>query len=738
VQVLDPTWKTTVQVGEREVTLETGRIARQADGAVLVSSEGTALLVTVVAATSPREGTDFFPLTVEYKERFSAVGKFPGGYRKREGRTTDHEILTCRLIDRSVRPLFPDGYRCEVQIIANVLAWEEGGDPESLAILGAAAALHLSPVPFHGPVAGFRLVQNADGSLSALPNGRNREGRKMDLMLTIGPNGLVMAEGEAREVSEGTVADAIDLAARSAAPFFRALEEGRAALGIAPREFLAEERDGSLAAAVLAAAEAAEPIATAATAEPIAAAETAGPIAAAAESGGSAPSLRDAVLTPGKHEKSAAVKSVRNRIRTALAERFPNRERDIDDAVHDAEKSVLRNLALDEGRRIDGRHATDIRPISIETSVLPRVHGSALFTRGETQALVVTTLGSARDEQEVERLHGVERQRFQLYYSFPPYSVGETRPLRGPGRREIGHGNLASRALEQVLPDPKEFAYTLKVESEITESNGSSSMATVCGGCLALMDAGVPISRPVAGIAMGLISDGARTVILSDILGNEDHLGDMDFKVAGTTQGITAIQLDNKLGSLPAELLQRALAQAKEGRLHILGQMAEALAVPRPQLAPNAPRIRSLVIGTHRIRTLIGAGGKTIRELQADTGTSIDVADDGTVRIFAPDVDALRAAEKRVIELTGEPEVGRYYRGPVTGVANFGAFVRLFEGIEGMIHVSELSDQRVGSVDSVVSEGQIVTVKVLGTDRGRIQLSLKEAQGVDESDIANL
>ena len=715
MRVLEPTWKATVQVGEREVTLETGRIARQADGAVLIRSGGTVLLVTAVAASVPREGTDFFPLTVEYKERFSAAGTFPGGYRKREGRTTDHEILTCRLIDRSVRPLFPDGYRCEVQIIANVLAWEDGGDPESLAILGAATALHLSPIPFQGPVAGFRVVQEADGSLAALPNGREREGRKMDLVLTIGPHGLVMAEGEAREVSEETVAEAIALTTASARPFLRALEEGRTALGIVPREFQAEKEDEALVAAVLEAATTAD-----------------------AGVGTGTLSLRDAVLTPGKHEKSAAVKTVRDRVRAALTDRFPDRERDVDGAFHSAEKTVLRNLALDEGARIDGRTATEIRPISIETSVLPQVHGSALFTRGETQALVVTTLGSARDEQEVERLHGVERHRFQLYYSFPPYSVGETRALRGPGRREIGHGNLASRALEQVLPDPASFPYTLKVESEITESNGSSSMATVCGGCLALMDAGVPISRPVAGIAMGLISDGERTVILSDILGNEDHLGDMDFKVAGTAEGITAIQLDNKLGSLPAELLHRALAQAKEGRLFLLGQMAEALAEPRPQLAPNAPRIRSLTIGTHRIRTLIGAGGKTIRELQTDTGTSIDVADDGTVRIFAPDVESLRAAERRVVQLTGEPEVGRYYRGPVTGVANFGAFVRLFEGIEGMIHVSELSDQRVGSVESVVSEGEIVTVKVVGTDRGRIQLSLKDARGVDESDIANL
>lgn len=716
MQLVEPTWKCRVQIGEREVSLETGRIARQADGAVLIRSGETVLLVTAVAATAPRPGADFFPLTVEYKERFSAAGGFPGGYRKREGRSGDHEILTSRLVDRSVRPLFPDGYHCEVQIIATVLASEPGGDPESLAILGASAALHLSSIPFDGPVAGFRVVQKADGELAAFPGAADPSGWKMDLVLTVGAHGLVMAEGEAREVPESTVAAAIELAARSAAPFFRALEEGRAALGIVRREVVREAVDPDLAAEVVALAR--------------------GRDCEGAEAG--VVSLREAFLTPGKHEKSSAIAAVRARITSALCARFPGREAEIAALFHDVEKEELRALALREERRIDGRGPTDIRPISIEAGILPRVHGSALFTRGETQALVVTTLGSARDEQEVERLHGVERQRFQLYYSFPPYSVGETRPLRGPGRREIGHGNLALRALAQVLPPVDGFPYTIKVESEITESNGSSSMATVCGGCLALMDAGVPIVRPVAGIAMGLISDGADAVILSDILGNEDHLGDMDFKVAGTTKGITAIQLDNKLGSLPAELLTQALEQARAGRLFILAQMAEVLAAPRPQIAPHAPRILALRIGTHRIRTLIGAGGKTIRELQADTGTSIDVADDGTVRIFAPDVTALRAAERRVIQLTGEPEVGKCYRGPVTGIAAFGAFVQLFEGIEGLVHVSEISEQRVASVDAVLQMGEIVTVKVLGTDRGRIQLSLKAARGVDESEIANL
>ncbi len=701
---LPPSWTGSVTLGEREITLETGRVARQADGAVLIRSGETVLLVTVVAANAPREGVDFFPLTVEYRERFSAVGRFPGGYRKREGRASDQNILTCRLVDRSIRPLFPDGYRCEVQVIATVLSYDPEADPESLAILGTAAALHLSTVPFDGPIAGFRMGQDADGKLIVLPTAAQLADSGLDLMLSLGGGGLVMAEGEAREVADTVISDAIDLAAETAKPFFDLLEEGRKHLGIEARPFESPTQDAKIVQAV------------------------------ADEAG--AP-LKDAVLTSGKHERSAAKKEVATAAKARLAERFPDRESEISEAIHDLEKKTLRQLALEDGKRVDGRGPKDIRPLWIEHGVLPRVHGSALFTRGETQAMVVTTLGSARDQQEVETLDGVESHWFQLYYTFPPYSVGEARPMRGPGRREIGHGNLALRALKGVLPTQKDFPYTIKVESEITESNGSSSMASVCGGCLALMDAGVPLRSPVAGIAMGLISDGEKTVVLSDILGDEDHLGDMDFKVAGTKDGITAIQLDNKLGSLPASVLKQALEQGREGYLHILGAMTEVLAEPTG-LAPSAPRISMMTIGTHRIRTLIGSGGKTIRELQSETGTTLDVAENGDVRIFAPDLEAIQAAEKRVRDLTGEPEVGKFYRGPVTGIASFGAFVRLFEGIEGMIHVSQLADRRVDTVESVVSDGQIVNVKVIGTEKGRIQLSLKDAVGVDESDIANL
>ena len=699
---LDPKWSDSVRVGNQEIHFESGRIARQADGSILIRQGDTVLLVTAVAASSPRPGFDFFPLTVEYRERFSAAGKFPGGYRKREGRIADHEILNCRLVDRTVRPLFPDGYRCEVQVIANVLSWDADGDPEALAITAGAAALHLSDIPFSGPVVGMRVVKTANGEIVTFPNAAEREDAQMDLLLSIGPNGLVMAEGEAKEVQEADVAAAIAKAGETAVPFFEMLGRAYETLGIQKRSHEAEPEDTELLNLVRE--------------------RAVGP-------------LRDALKVDGKHEKSAAIKAVVSLVQADLAETQPDRTGDISDAFHTVEKYELRRMAVEDNQRIDGRSPSDIRPIWSEVGPIPRVHGSALFTRGETQALVVATLGSNRDEQEIERLSGSTREHFQLYYSFPPYSVGETRPLRGPGRREIGHGNLARRAIEQVLPTKEDFAYTMKVESEITESNGSSSMASVCGGCLALMDAGVPIRRPVAGIAMGLISDGERTVVLSDILGSEDHLGDMDFKVAGSSEGITAIQLDNKLGALPPELLNKALSQAKEGRLHILSKMAEALGAPREELSPSAPRIETVQISTSRIRTLIGQGGRTIKELQAETGTTVDVNDEGVVRVFAQNLESLEDAVKRVKSLTGEPEVGKYYRGPVAGVKEFGAFVRLFEGIDGLVHVSEMADRRVNDPAEIVKQGDMVVVKVLGVDRGRVSLSMKAAIGVDESEI---
>ena len=700
---LERPWTGAVKVGRFEISLESGRIARQADGAVLIRQGDTTMLVTAVAAPKPRPGIDFFPLTVEYRERLSAAGKFPGGYRKKEGRTSDREILACRLVDRTVRPLFPEGFTRETQVLATVMSFEPGTDPEVLAITGGAAALQLSSIPFDGPVAGTRVVLTPAGEYIAFPDLEERASAKLDLVVSLGPKGLVMVEGEAREASEEEVAGAVHFAEQALRPLHELLTRAARDAGHAKVAFEAPSFEPDLKAMVVSAAE---------------------------------PLMKEAMRIAAKHERQHAIDAAKDAALASLAgSAFEARTEDAKAIFADLEYRAMRASILDEGRRADGRGPTDIRPIRPEVSVLPRVHGSSLFTRGETQALVVATLGTGRDEQEVESMHGIERERFQLHYAFPPYSVGEVRMLRGPGRREIGHGNLARRALEQALPGVDAFPYTIKVESEITESNGSSSMATVCGGCLALMDAGVPITRPVAGVAMGLILEGERSTVLSDILGVEDHLGDMDFKVAGTERGITAVQLDNKLGSLPAGLLERALSQAHEGRMHILGEMAKALAAPRPALSPFAPRVELLRIGTHRIRDLIGPGGRNIQSVQADTNVKIDVTDDGLVRIYAVDSASLPEALRRVRDLTGEPHVGLIYRGTVTGVKDFGCFVRLFQGIEGLVHASELSNEFIRDVGSVASEGDTMIVKVLGVENGKIALSRKQALGVSEADI---
>jgi polyribonucleotide nucleotidyltransferase len=692
-----------VRILDRTFVIEWGKVAHQANGAVLVREGDTVVLATVVAAEEPREGTDFFPLTVEYRERFSAVGRFPGGYRKREGQAAEHEILTSRLIDRSIRPLFPEGYRCEVQLLATVIACGPNGDPAILGILGAAAALQLSDIPWDGPVAAARIARSSEGGLIANPTREEREASTLDLVVSLRRDGLVMVEGQAREVTEADLLESLTYAAERLAPLIRGLDELRAQ-GKPKRVFAPPEVDVELREAVWKAADAA---------------------------------IHEAATVADKHARGDALRSARASTLAELAARFEGREKEISAAFEELLYSDFRGILLETGRRADGRGTTDIRPISCEVGWIPRVHGSALFTRGETQALVVTTLGTGSDEQEVESLQGVRRDAFQLYYRFPSYSVGEVRPLRGPGRREIGHGNLARRALEPVLPARDLFAYTIKIESEITASNGSSSMASVCGGCLALMDAGVPLKRPVAGIAMGLIREGDRVAILSDILGDEDHLGDMDFKVAGTEKGVTAVQLDNKVGALPIDLLQQALDQARAGRLHILGEMKKALPSPRAELSPHAPRVAFLKIGTHRIRDLIGSGGRVIQALQADTQTKVDVSDDGTVRIYALDAASLKLAVRRVHDLTDEPEIGRVYRGTVTGVKEFGVFVRIFEGIEGLVHASELAQGPIQDPSQVASEGDEMVVRVLGTDRGKIRLSRKQAMGVPESEIAN-
>jgi polyribonucleotide nucleotidyltransferase len=692
-----------IRILDRTFTIEWGKVARQANGAVLVREGDSAVLVAVVAADTPREGTDFFPLTVEYRERFSAVGRFPGGYRKREGQAGEHEILTSRLIDRSIRPLFPEGYRCEVQLLATVLACGPDGDPGILGIIGAAAALQLSDIPWDGPVAAARIARAPEGGLLANPTRGERDASPVDLIVSMRGDGLVMVEGQAREASETDLLEAIGYAAERLAPMIRLLE-GLRAEGKPKKPFEAPAVDVELRRAVWQAADDA---------------------------------IHAAAAIADKQARRDALRATREGTLAELAAQFEGREAEIAAAFEELLSSDFRGILLESHRRADGRGLGDIRPIACEAGWIPRVHGSALFTRGETQALVVCTLGTGSDEQEVEGLQGVRRDVFQLYYRFPSYSVGEVRPLRGPGRREIGHGNLARRALEPVLPAREVFPYTIKIESEITSSNGSSSMASVCGGCLALMDAGVPILRPVAGIAMGLIREGERIAVLSDILGDEDHLGDMDLKVAGTEAGITAVQLDNKIGALPLDLLGRALEQAREGRMHILGEMAKALPRPRAELSPHAPRVAFLKIGTHRIRDLIGSGGRVIQALQADTQTKVDVSDDGTVRIYALDAASLKLAVRRVHDLTDEPEIGRVYRGVVTGVKEFGVFVRIFEGIEGLVHASELAAGPIADPSQVAGEGDEMIVRVLGTDRGKIRLSRKAAFGASESEIAN-
>jgi polyribonucleotide nucleotidyltransferase len=687
--------------GSRTVTLETGRIARQANAAVLVRSGDEVILVTVVAAPEGKPGQDFFPLTVEYREKFAGVGKVPGGFTRRETRITDHEILESRLLDRSVRSLFAEGYTNEVQIQATVMSSDGESDPGILAILGAGAALHLSGLPFRGPVGALRIAL-VRGSWVLLPSRPERELADLDFAVSVGPSGPVMVEGGARERPEEECAEAIFRVEEAVQPFLKEIEAWRHELGVQPAAFMADPPPAATRQALVAAL---------------------------------GPRLKDALLVPGKHERHARVKALRAELTAPFSEQPAARAGEVFDLL---EYEALRALIVQDRKRLDGRAADAIRPIWGETALLPRAHGSAVFTRGETQAIVTATLGTPEDQQQVDRLSGTEKVRFLLHYNFPPYSVGEIRPLRGPGRREIGHGALARRALLPVLPPFDKFPYTIRIESEISESNGSSSMATTCGGCLALMDAGVPVTRPVAGIAMGLIQDGQDVVILSDILGDEDHLGDMDFKVCGTEQGVTAVQMDNKIGGLRRETLAQALDQACAGRAWILGEMNKVLAAPRPELSPRAPRILSLRVRPELLGAVIGPRGATIKGIQEETEARISIEDDGVVSIYAQSGDAAKKALRMVRQVAGEVEVGRYYRGTVTGTKEFGAFVKIYESAEGLVHISELAEQRVARVEDVVREGQEVFVRVLGVDdHGRIKLSRKAALGVDPARLEN-
>ncbi|MFT3917225.1 MAG: polyribonucleotide nucleotidyltransferase [Anaeromyxobacteraceae bacterium] len=695
----------TAKVGGKEILLETGKIAKQAHGSVWVRQGDSIVLVTVVSAAEKKEGIDFFPLTVDYQEKLFAAGKVPGSFFRREGRPTEKETLTSRIVDRSCRPLFPEGYANETQIIASVISFDQENDTDVLALTGASAALQCSDVPFNGPIAGVR-VGRLNGELIANPTIAQRAECDLDVVMAASRDAIVMVEGGAKEVSEAVMIEALLFGQAAIKDLLDAQEALAKAFGAKPkRAFEPPKADEDLKAKV-----------KALTWE----------------------KTKEAYARNEKHDRYGRLSEIKKELMAALKEEAAGdaaklaavvaREKEIKGYYEDVKYEYMRKMITDEGRRIGGRGPTDIRKITSEVGLLPRVHGSALFTRGETQALVATTLGTSEDEQRVEMLTGMIFKKFMLHYNFPPFSVGEAKFLRSPGRREIGHGALAERALRYVMPAEDKFPYTVRIVSDIMESNGSSSMASVCGGCLSLMDAGVPISAPVAGIAMGLIKEGEKIAILSDILGDEDHLGDMDFKVCGTAAGITSIQMDIKITGVTRQILETALNQAAAGRKHILGEMLKALPKTRESISVYAPRITTIKIRPERIKDIIGPGGKTIKDITARTGTSINIEDDGSVSIASSNNEKVEEAIKMIRALTQEAEVGRIYTGTVRKIVEFGAFVELFPGTDGLIHVSELSDKRVKNVSDVLSEGEEVMVKVISVDRaGKIRLSRKEA-----------
>ena len=683
--------KVETQWGGKTLTLETGRIARQADGAVFATLGETVVLCAVTAAKSVKDGQDFFPLTVHYQEKFSAAGRIPGGFFKREGRPTEHETLTSRLIDRPIRPLFPEGFYNEVNVICQVLSYDGENEPDVLALVAASAALTLSGVPFMGPIAGGR-VGYVDGEYVLNPS-RNLEGSKLDLVAAGTTDAVLMVESEAHELSEEVmlgavmfvhengkkVIDAIIRLAEKAAkdPWELKLDDGADAKKASLKKLVGKD-------------------------------------------------IEAAYKLTVKQERVTALDAARAKAKESFADAEPAEKLKLGKLVKKLEADIVRGAILKDGRRIDGRGKEDVRPILAEVQVLPRTHGSALFTRGETQAIVTTTLGTADDEQMIDAIYGISHENFLLHYNFPPYSVGEVGRFGAPGRREVGHGKLAWRALRPVLPTKEEFPYTMRVIADITESNGSSSMATVCGGSLALMDAGVPLKRPVSGIAMGLILEGKDFAVISDILGDEDHLGDMDFKVAGTELGITSLQMDIKVAGITEEIMKVALSQAKAGRAHILGEMNKALDGTRTEMSAHAPRIETMSIPKDKIREVIGTGGKVIREIVAETGAKVDIEDDGTIKIASSDLSKIEAAKNWIIGIVAEPEVGKVYNGKVVSMVDFGAFVNFMGAKDGLVHISEIKEERVGKVSEVLTEGQEVKVKVLGIDdRGKVRLSMR-------------
>jgi polyribonucleotide nucleotidyltransferase len=686
-----------MDVAGRQLSIESGRVAKQADGAVLVQMADTVVLVTAVTAKAPRAGVDFLPLTVDYQERAYAAGKIPGGFFKREGRPAEREILSSRLIDRPLRPLFPKRFYHETQVIASVLSADQSNATDFLGIIGASAALSISSSPFQGPVAGIR-IGRVDGRFVVAPTLAELEQSTLNVVVAGTRDAVMMVEGEASELPEDVMLEAIMLAHAEIKKIIALQDELVKRVGKPKLSVPKAEADPAVVAVVDR--------------------EATGPI-------------REALLIPNKTERSARMAAILADVLARLgSQEAPEKNREIMEVFHDLERNQMRRMILDKGVRADGRGPTGIRPITCEIGVLPRTHGSALFTRGETQSLAVVTLGTSDDEQRIDALEGESKKSFMLHYNFPPFSVGETRPMRGPGRREIGHGALAERALKPVIPTKEKFPYTLRIVSDILESNGSSSMATVCGGTLALMDAGVPISAPVGGIAMGLIKEGNDVEIISDILGVEDHLGDMDFKVTGTRTGVTALQMDIKIQGIDRSIMEKALAQAKLGRLHILDKMAEAIAEPRGSLSTHAPRILMMKVKPDKVREVIGPGGKVIRGIIALTGVKIDVEDDGTIAIASSDEAAARKAIEMIKQITEDVEIGKLYMGKVTRIMEFGAIVEIGPGVDGLVHISQLAPHRVKAVTDEVKEGDEILVKVLEVDRqGKIRLSRKEAMG---------
>ena len=692
----------TIEWGGRTLSLESGRAARQADGAVLARYGDTVVLATAVGARKPKEGIDFFPLTVNYQEKYSAAGRIPGGFFKREGRPTEKETLVSRLIDRPIRPLFVDGYKNETQVILTLLSHDLENDGDVLALVAASAALTISGLPFLGPI-GAAKVGYKDGEYILNPTISEIKETGLELVVAGTAEGVMMVESEAQELSEEVMLGAVKFGHESFQPVIDMIIDFAEDCAKDPIDLPQPAPElADCAAAVKAQAEAA---------------------------------LTEAYKHTVKQDRVEAIGAAKTAAKEALAEQFD--EGMIGGALKELEKDIVRGGILDTGMRIDGRDTKTVRPIVSETTVLPRTHGSSIFTRGETQALVTTTLGTAQDEQIIDSIEGEYRSHFMLHYNFPPYSVGETGRMGGAGRREIGHGKLAWRALRPLLPTKDDFPYTIRVLSEVTESNGSSSMATVCGSSLSMMDAGVPLRRACAGIAMGLIKEGERFAVLSDILGDEDHLGDMDFKVAGTSEGITSLQMDIKITSITPEIMEIALEQAKGGRMHILGEMAKALDTAREELSPHAPQMETIKINKDKIREVIGTGGKVIREITEKTGASVDIEEDGTIKVSATNQDSIAAAIEWIKGIAADPEVGTIYRGKVVKCVDFGAFVNFLGSRDGLVHISNLTEGRVAKTTDVINEGDEVYVKCIGfDDRGKVKLSMKEVDQETGEEVA--